>query len=794
MAAQARRTSKKFNHPQEKKLIGHGLREIVLIFFCFIGLYLFVSLLTYYGGDPGWSHSGAVDEIKNKGGVVGALFADLFFYLFGYFAYLFPIMVAYIGWLIYQGRHHAILANPKSLIVPGIGFVLTLTAGCGLAIVHFMAESALLPTHAGGILGMWTGNGLVSIVDRLGATLILLAVFFTGVTLLTGLSWLKLMDTLGYHTLLWLPIAEKYTAEQIIPRFKIYSNKGLHFGKNFFSITWQKSRQWSGKAYQGWQTRRTRWREERQQYWQEDDYDEYDDKYDDDDYFIEKEPLVDETRRKRTPRPIPQPIKTPPSSTVESTPPVSQVQPTSVEPSEFAEKAENSEKFEENEKIAYNTHYYSPKDSTEIKEEPGEFALSQATQTQVPQEENLMSPVPLLPSLDLLAPVPSNNSSLSEKMLAQRIVDAFASIQIEILIKMIEPGPVLIRLEVQSHTHINTNHLTELSEALAEILRVEPIKIKETQPQIFSIEMPNLKRQTIYLSELLQMIEYQNSLSSLTVALGQDVGGQPVVVELNRIPHILMAGSDAAEKNQVIHTLMISLLYKSTPSMLRFILIDNAIEEFSVYSQLPHLLVPVIKEMEEASLALRWCVQEMERRYRQMVKFHVRNIEDYNQALQQQEYQAQPEHQAQLDNISLPPPLYYIVVIINEIEELMKNQEVLQIEEAIIRLTQKARAAGIHIILATQHPSVNVITGLIKANISTRMAFQVANKSESRIILSQPGAEELLGGGDMLYMTAGTGMPARIHGCYISPTEVENIVDDLKSRAIPNYVELKLVQ
>jgi S-DNA-T family DNA segregation ATPase FtsK/SpoIIIE len=760
MSTQARRTNRRFN-PPEKKLIGHGLREIVLIFFCFIGLYLFVSLLTYYGGDPGWSHSGPVDEIKNKGGVAGALFADLFFYLFGYFAYLFPIMVGYIGWLIYQGRHHAILAEPKSLIVPGIGFVLTLTAGCGLAIVHFMVESALLPTHAGGILGMWTGNGLVSIVDRLGATLILLAIFFTGITLLTGLSWLKLMDILGYHTLRWLPVVENFITKQFFPRFREHAGKGLHFGKNFFSLTFQKSRQWSSKAYEGWQIRRTQWREERKQYWQEDD--EYDD---DDDYFIEDEPLLDESSQKKT------------SSQTHISQPVEITTPLNVESN-----VESVEPVQPAKKIAYKKNYYSENQSSsqlKIKEEPEEFAVSEP-------EVNFTSQPPLLPSLDLLAPVPSNNSPLSEKMLAQRIVDAFASLQIEVVVKMIEPGPVLIRVEIQSNTQINTNHLKELSEALVQTLRVKPIKIKETQLNIFSIEMPNLKRQTIYLSELLQITEYQSSSSSLAVALGQDIGGQPVIVELNRIPHILMAGSQAIEKNQAIHALIISLIYKSTPSRLRFILIDDVTQEFSVYSQLPHLLVPVVKEMEEATLTLCWCVQEMESRYRQMVEFRVRNIEDYNQVLQQQ-------RQAREDDASLPAPLYYIVVIINEIEAFMKSIKAPQVEEATIRLTQKARAAGIHIILATQHPSVNVITGLIKANISTRMAFQVTNKGESRIILGQPGAEELLGEGDMLYMTAGTGMPARIHGSYISPAEIENIVTDLKSRATPDYIELKLGQ
>jgi S-DNA-T family DNA segregation ATPase FtsK/SpoIIIE len=729
---QARRNPNRRMRSSAKQLpIKHGLRELVLIGFCFVALYLFASLVTYYGGDPGWLRSGPVEEIRNKGGIVGAVFADLFFYMFGYFAYLFPIMVGYIGWLIYRGRHREILAEPKSLIVPGIGFVLTLSAGCGLAIVHFMAESALLPTHAGGMLGMWIGDGLVSIVDRLGATLILLTIFFTGITLLTGLSWLKLMDTLGYHTLERWPFVKKYMSTQFLPWLIEYLKQGVQMTKSLFKISGSKVFQWTKTGYTRWQTRRAEWRKEREQYDYDDDYDdEYDDE--DDDEFVKPVSSSDKAV-------LPQDDQQDVRQTV----------------------------------------------SPAISKTPQALILSENLETPepMPPESN---PVPatqaLLPALNLLEPAPQFTSSPNLKMLSQRFKEAFASLQVEVEVNAVHPGPVLTKYEIHPITPINTNHLTELSEALAKVLIVQKVRTLENKPGLLDIEVPNLKRQAIYLSALLNTPEYENHPSSLPVALGQDIGGQPIVVDLTRIPHILIAGIDEHEKTTAINTLILSLLYKATPETVRFLLIDS--NAFSVYSDLPHLLVPIVTNMAHTTPTLEWCVQEMERRYRIMASINTRNIEDYNQALQLQE-QDWSEEEAQNN-----APLYYIIVIINELADILTNAVEQEAEKHITKLTQKARAAGIHIILGTQHPTVNVITGLIKANIPTRMAFQVNNKSESRTILGQMGAEMLLGQGDMLYMTAGTGMPVRIHGSSVSDIEVEKVVSDLKNRASPDYVNI----
>lgn len=705
---QARRSNRRLSSPKQR-LIGHGLREIVLIFFCFVGLYLFVSLLTYYPVDPGWSHSGQVEEIKNKGGVAGALFADVFFYFFGYFAYLFPVMVGYVGWLVYRGKHHDILAEPKELIVPGIGFVLTLSAGCGLAIVHFAAESVLLPSHAGGILGMWVGKTLVSVFDRLGATLILLAVFFTGVTLLTGLSWLKLMDTLGLHTLRYLPLVEKYASRNLFPWLRKQAKQSSHVGAHLLKKLVQQVQKGAQVAYTRWQIRRNEWQQENEYY-----------EYEDDDYFVKEE----------------------------ADPPVrQQAEPIS----------------------------------------PVQQQTEQAPEAQ-PSEPVVKTPptttVPLLPDLSLLNPLAPQSVPPDTTVLGENLVAAFQSLQVEVNVDAVHPGPVLTSFEVQTITPINTHHLDELNEALAGVLAVATVHSVEIQPGVLNVEIPNTERQTVYLNDLLTTPAYQDSASALTIALGQDVGGQPVVVDLSYVPHVLIAGSHATEKTLAINTIILSLLYKSTPQDLRLVLVDSLTQELSLYTDLPHLLIPVVQETTYIPHLLKWCLHEVEQRYRTMARLKVRNIEHYNHVLRTEPLTEEIKLNYQ--------PLPYIVVIIHEMAEIVKSSLGGETEELIVRLIQKSRAAGIHLVLATQYPSVNVISGLIKSSIPTRIAFQVTNKSESRAILGQMGAEKLLGEGDMLYMTAGTGMPARVHGSFITVQEVHRVATDLKTRAKPDYITLKI--
>ncbi|MCV6637942.1 DNA translocase FtsK 4TM domain-containing protein [Candidatus Albibeggiatoa sp. nov. NOAA] len=739
--SQARRTQR-FSSNNNNRKIGHGLREILFIFFCFVSLYLLVSLFTYYPGDPSIFYTDKIDGIQNKGGIAGALFADIFYYLFGYFAYLFPIMVGYVGWIIYQGKHHAILAEPRHLVVPGIGFLITISAGCGFAIVHFSAGGMLLPSHAGGVLGSLVGKSLQNIFDQLGATLLLLGLFFTGITLLTGLSWLKLMDTLGFYTLKWTPIVKEFMLRNFWPWVLQASKVSVEQTQKYSKVAYDKAKDGSNTAWHAWQDRRAKWREEREQY--EEEYYFEDDRYYDDEYY-EEEP---NEAQKQPKKPVTEKVE----------------QPEQLEISEV-EKDEKPEPVKVEVKKAA------------VKPEP------EPPQIDIPVLDDKVFQLPTLP---LLNPMPEQIQD-SVMDLNHWLTMGFANIKVEIKIKEVHPGPVLTGFEVETVTPINKMHLDDMATALGSALESPHVQIVETMPGTLGVEIANIKRQPIGLRELLEAHAYRKS-STLNLVLGKNITGETVTLDLARIPHILVAGSYAEEKNTGLHTLLMSLLYKADPELLRLVVVDNEQNDFQEYAELPHLLTPLVKDVAEVPNILKWCVQEMEHRYRIMGECGVRNIESYNKAL------LEGDDIPFIENLDQDEPDYlpYIVVVISEISELMKTSIGLAAEESITLLTQKSRAAGIHVVLATSEPTVSVITGLIKANIPTRLAFQVTNKSESRTILGQMGAENLLGQGDMLYMTAGTGMPVRVHGCQISDEEVKKVTAYLKAQTEPEYIDLEL--
>ena len=355
------------------------------------------------------------------------------------------------------------------------------------------------------------------------------------------------------------------------------------------------------------------------------------------------------------------------------------------------------------------------------------------------------------------------------------------------------PGPVITRYEIEPATGVKGSQIVNLSKDLARALSLVSIRVVETIPgkNLMGLELPNARRQTVRLSEILASQVYATSASPLTLALGKDIAGNPMVVDLAKMPHLLVAGTTGSGKSVGINAMLLSLLYKSDPTQVRMILIDPKMLEMSTYEGIPHLLAPVVTDMRQAGNALNWCVAEMERRYRLMSKLGVRNLSGYNHKI------AEAEKREQLipNPFSLTPDapeplgrLPQIVVVIDELADLMMVVGK-KIEELIARLAQKARAAGIHLILATQRPSVDVITGLIKANIPTRIAFQVSSKIDSRTILDQMGAESLLGQGDMLYLPPGGGVPVRVHGAFVADGEVHKVVEHWRQLAEPQYVE-----
>jgi S-DNA-T family DNA segregation ATPase FtsK/SpoIIIE len=681
--AQARR--KKADNQTIHPHVTKGLREGTLFVLSALAAYLLLSLSSYHAQDPGWSHRGPASAIHNYGGVVGAWFADVFLYLFGYLAYLFPLMVGFSGWLVFRGRTTASgKIDLHVLAVRWAGFLLTVASGCGLATLHFGVAPGDLPLDAGGVFGNLVGEQLAALFSFMGATLFLLALFLTGVTLFTGLSWLSVMDWTGKMTLM--------------------------------AMDWLTERFLELKAsFDSYRARRQR------------------------------EEQVAEKKEKQK---------------------VFKRKPVRIEP--VIKKVETSERVERERQVKL----FDAPPNTE------------------------------LPPLSLLDEAREYSEGYSESALEamSRLVEMkLLDFGIEVEVVAVQPGPVITRFELQPGAGVKVSQISNLAKDLARALSAISVRVVEVIPgkSVIGLEIPNESREIVSLSEILESSDYDEAGSPLTLALGKDIGGQPVVVDLARMPHLLVAGTTGSGKSVAVNAMILSLLYKSLPSDVRLIMIDPKMLELSVYEGIPHLLTPVVTDMKEAANALRWCVGEMERRYQLMAALGVRNIGGYNRKVQEAIDAGEPipdplfKPDELLEEEPEPPdlePLPFIVVIIDELADLMMVVGK-KVEELIARLAQKARAAGIHLILATQRPSVDVITGLIKANIPTRIAFQVSAKVDSRTILDQGGADQLLGHGDMLYLAPGTGVPTRVHGAYVDDAEVHRVVDHLKGRGEPDYIE-----
>ncbi|MCD4502250.1 DNA translocase FtsK [Chromobacterium vaccinii] len=402
----------------------------------------------------------------------------------------------------------------------------------------------------------------------------------------------------------------------------------------------------------------------------------------------------------------------------------------------------------------------------------------------------------MLPGLGLLNPADAAQEACNQDELLERgivIEEKCAEFKVKVSVVDAYAGPVITRYEVEPAVGVRGNQVVNLMKDLSRALGLASIRVVETIPgkTCMGLELPNPKRQMIRLSEIFSADMFQHSASRLTMALGKDITGEPVVTDLAKAPHLLVAGTTGSGKSVGVNAMILSLLYKATPEEVRFIMIDPKMLELSVYNDIPHLLAPVVTDMKLAANALNWCVGEMEKRYRLMSSLGVRNLAGYNQKVREAAERGQrianpfsltPETPEPLDKLP------FIVVVVDEFADLMMVAGK-KIEELIARLAQKARAAGIHLILATQRPSVDVITGLIKANIPTRIAFQVSSKIDSRTILDQMGAESLLGQGDMLYLPPGTGYPQRVHGAFVTDDEVHAVVEHLKQFGEPDYVE-----
>jgi len=668
--------------------ISRGLREAALFILLAISLFLLTALITHDIQDPGWSYTGPSTQINNMAGAVGSWFSDVLYFLFGLLSYLFPVMIAYSGWLVLRGRKGDGEIDFRVLGIRWVGFFMTLTTGCALASLHFVIPEGTLPLDGGGILGRWIGDGIAASLGVLGSTLMLLAVFLAGITLFSGLSWIGVMDFIG---------------DVILRAFEWTQAKVAAF------------KELREEKKEGEVARQTR------------------------------EIAVKEDTKKQKER------KT----------------PVRIEP--VINKVEISERHNRESQIAL-------------------FDNDEVGDTE-------------LPPLRLLDEAIRSGKGLSNEALEHlsRLVELkLKDFKIEVEVVAVHPGPVITRFELQPAPGIKASKITGLSKDLARSLSIVSVRVVEVIPgkTCVGLEIPNEHREMVSLGEILMSKAYDKSSSPLTIALGKDISGQPVVADLAKMPHLLVAGTTGSGKSVGINSMLVSLLYKSTPEHVRLILIDPKMLELNVYDDIPHLLTPVVTDMSEAANALRWAVGEMENRYKLMAALGVRNITGYNRKVSEAIEAGTPIKDPLFKKDELMPddavaqdlkPMPFIVVVVDEFADLIMVVGK-KIEELIARLAQKARASGIHLILATQRPSVDVITGLIKANIPSRIAFQVSSRTDSRTILDQMGAEQLLGHGDMLYLHGGSSVPERVHGAFVDDHEVHAVVDHIKAQAKPSYI------
>ncbi|VFM95029.1 MAG: DNA translocase FtsK [Candidatus Kentron sp. G] len=712
-----------------------GRREAVLIITVALVLYLMLSLITYNSNDPSWSHGTADKPILNQGGIAGAWVSDLLLYLFGYLAYLFPLLIAFIGVLLFRLFGRDIQLGARYSITRFSGFLLTLAAGGGLAAAHF-AGSGTSPFHSGGVLGNVVENVLVQVFNPSGATLLLIALFLTGITLLTGLSWFSLMDSTGRYTLFLFDRALLLLGnvrDLISTGYRRCLTSG--FCKTQMEYLAALRAKTIGAARKG--------------------------------------PKGEKPTRLR------------------------------IEP--------GVGQFESFDPFERDTQYLSEEREQEGREEYRQEQEYRREQRRTSLHHELSAPKVTLPPISLLDPPEDLRHAVSDSLLGDvsQLVEAkLMDFGIQAKVVAVHPGPVITRFEIELAPGTKVSRITALAKDLARSLSVISVRIVEVIPgkSVIGLELPNEQRDLVRLSEILHSNVYHDSPSALTLVLGKDISGNPVAVDLAGMPHLLVAGTTGSGKSVAINAMILSLLYKASPNDVRLIMVDPKMLELSVYGGIPHLLTPVVTDMKDAANALRWCVMEMDRRYKLMSTLGVRNISGFNRKVQEGIRTGKPI----FDPLYAPPPwvalsedgeggeeppeppilepLPAIVVIVDELADMMMIVGK-KVEELIARLAQKARAAGIHLILATQRPSVDVLTGLIKANIPSRIAFQVSARVDSRTILDQMGAEQLLGHGDMLYLPPGKPMPIRIHGAFVADGEVHNVVEYLKQRSQPDYLD-----
>lgn len=767
------------------------LLEAGLILTTALAAFVLVALLTFDPVDPSWSQTGDYIKVKNLTGTAGAWTADLLYFSFGWLALLVPVIIQGLGYLLFKKTHQVFKLDYLTLSLRIVGLVLFVISSTAISSINF---DDFYEFSSGGVIGDVFANAMLPAFNFTGTSIILLCFFFSSLTLLTGVSWVQFVDQIGQ-----LAMNAVVYLKTLISRFK-NQEKSVNAANSM-----------SNEQVQ------------------------------------------------QTPKQVSYHVDELPEANLESEelpnePPVQQEQVKAIEPT-FGEQALEATPLEDTvineEPNKGDTHPALAQFDEMISDDLSFSALDdipfddeQQTKQPVAVSEDFLStlepqvdnqtalttdvvepeikkstyvkpksakeqfedlleatpPASSMPTLDLLdRPDKKENPITKEELDAvSRLVEVkLLDFGVQAEVVGVYPGPVVTRFELDLAPGIKVAKISGLAKDLARSLSAVSVRVVEVIPgkTYVGLELPNQHREIVRLSEVIGAKKFSDNPSDLAMVLGKDIAGVPVVADLAKMPHLLVAGTTGSGKSVGVNVMILSLLFKSTPDDVRMIMIDPKMLELSVYEGIPHLLCEVVTDMKEAANALRWCVGEMERRYKLMSALGVRNLKGYNQKVLDAIEAGDPIKDPlwkDTDGMETEAPelgkLPAIVVVIDEFADMMMIVGK-KVEELIARIAQKARAAGIHLVLATQRPSVDVITGLIKANIPTRMAFQVSSKIDSRTILDQQGAEHLLGMGDMLYLPPGTSVPIRVHGAFVDDHEVHAVVNDWKARGKPNYVD-----
>lgn len=755
-----------------RRLAAQGTREGAVIALIALCIYLAMALVTFSPSDPGWASIGHDTSVQNYAGRTGAWIASLLMDFFGHVSFLFPVMIAGYALMLIRRRNDAIDLHWPLLAMRFGGFLLILLSATSLLSLYSVFG---LGVSSGGVLGSAVSEAMVRFFNLPATTLLLIAIFLFALTVTTGLSWFWLMDQLGLATIrfgTWLkrvfsaegkakkPAKPDVAARRPPPEPPVVKDRveapkaGAATGLRW----WQKIPGFGPKKPKNKPARETTPTQQR------------------------REPAIDGLAETQD-----------------------------VEPARLESFSSRDDRGEAADKASMNgVAKAAPVTGGAVsralkispfKRDEQAKADSKGKGSQPSLLEDVESPIPPISLLD--PPEEHKEKGYSEEALehmSRLLEEKLADFGVSVEVVEVNPGPVITRFEIKPAAGVKVSKISNLAKDLARSLAVLSVRVVEVIPgkSVVGIEIPNEEREIVRLSEVLSARVFEDSSSPLTLALGNDIGGNPMVANLAKMPHLLVAGTTGSGKSVGVNAMLLSMLLKATPEEVRFIMVDPKMLELSIYDGIPHLLAPVVTDMKEAANALRWCVAEMERRYRLMANLGVRNIAGYNRKIRDaaaagepildplwkpDEYLANDEQERpELD--TLP----FIVVVIDEFADMMMIVGK-KVEELIARIAQKARAAGIHLILATQRPSVDVITGLIKANIPTRMSFQVSSKIDSRTVLDQGGAEQLLGHGDMLYLPPGSGLPVRVHGAFVDDDEVHRVVSAWKARGEPVYID-----